>query len=170
MRSDHEALRGLVAEALAKPLPGWSGTILIRESEGSGILAVVAVSLGLDGAALLLREISGRQETRIAMFLVDLGLTCAEARVAIRIGRGESPSAAAKALGVSQDTVRSQLCATYQKLGFTRQSQVAVLVTRLEGCLPPLDRDVEPEATVDIAKFGVTSGGRMDLGVLSASI
>lgn len=153
-RCDHEALRAVISDALAEPQPGWSGTLFVGQEGGAATLGIVAVSLGLDGAVLLLHDLVRQREHGVAPFLIRLGLTSAEARVAVRIGRGESPSAAAQALGVTQDTVRSQIRAIFDTLGFKWQSQVAVLVTRLEACLPPLGDDVDPEAIANLLDSG----------------
>jgi DNA-binding CsgD family transcriptional regulator len=64
--------------------------------------------------------------------LVVLGLTPAEARIALTIGRGRSPRDAAETLGVSLNTVRSTLKTIFGKLAINRQSELARIVTRLE--------------------------------------
>ncbi len=67
-----------------------------------------------------------------ANLLLMLGLTPAEARVAVRIGRGLSPAEAATELGITQNTARFTLQTVFEKLGIRRQSQLAQVVTRLE--------------------------------------
>jgi len=67
-----------------------------------------------------------------ANLLLMLGLTPAEARVAVRIGRGLSPAEAATELGITQNTARYTLQTVFEKLGIRRQSQLAQVVTRLE--------------------------------------
>lgn len=60
------------------------------------------------------------------------GLTAAEARVAVRIGRGLSPKEIASELGSSWYTVRSQLRHVFEKTDKRTQSALARLVTLLE--------------------------------------
>ena len=67
------------------------------------------------------RDLSGR-----------FGLTPAEARVAVRVGRGLAPKVAAQELGTSWNTVRFQLRQIYAKTGTSGQSELARLVQRTE--------------------------------------
>ena len=58
-------------------------------------------------------------------------LTSAEARVAALIGSGLSPRQAAEKLGISEGTVRTTLKHVFTKVGVSRQSELAVLLTKL---------------------------------------
>ena len=58
-------------------------------------------------------------------------LAPAEARVATLIGSGLSPRQAAKNLGISEETVRTTLKRVFTKVGVSRQSELAVLLTKL---------------------------------------
>ena len=58
-------------------------------------------------------------------------LAPAEARVATLIGSGLSPRQAAKKLGISEGTVRTTLKHVFTKVGVSRQSELAVLLTKL---------------------------------------
>ena len=58
-------------------------------------------------------------------------LAPAEARVATLIGTGLSPRQAAKQLAISVGTVRTTLKHVFSKAGVTRQSELAILLTRL---------------------------------------
>jgi len=72
-------------------------------------------------------------ETRIEERLRTVhGLTAAEARVAVRIGRGASPKEVAAELGSSWYTVRSQLRQIFSKTERRSQSALTRLVTLLE--------------------------------------
>ncbi len=64
------------------------------------------------------------------------GLTSAEARVATLLGQGKSLRDIAEALGVSANTVKSQVASIHGKTGTTRQSQVVRLLMNL----PPSGR------------------------------
>jgi DNA-binding CsgD family transcriptional regulator len=63
---------------------------------------------------------------------IHFGLTPAEARVALRVGRGLAPKEAAMALGTSWNTVRFQLRCVYAKTRTNGKSELARLVQRLE--------------------------------------
>jgi PAS domain S-box-containing protein len=58
-------------------------------------------------------------------------LARAEARVAALIGSGLSPRQAAEQLGISEGTVRTTLKHVFEKTGVSRQSELAVLLTKL---------------------------------------
>ena len=60
-----------------------------------------------------------------------LGLTLAEARVASLIGSGLAPREAALKLGVTEETARTALKRVFEKVGVSRQSELAALMTRL---------------------------------------
>lgn len=60
-----------------------------------------------------------------------MGLTAAEARIAIAIGSGQSPAEAAETFHVSLGTVRVQLKSIFGKLGLHRQSDLVRLVSQL---------------------------------------
>lgn len=59
------------------------------------------------------------------------GLTAAEARVAVRIAEGQTPSQIVALTGLSITTVRTHLAAARQKLEVSRQAQIAALVLRM---------------------------------------
>lgn len=67
---------------------------------------------------------------RLTTALQALGLTPAQAKVALAVGGGQSPREAAEALGLSEATVRTTVKHLYAKLGIDRQSQLARLVAR----------------------------------------
>ena len=58
-------------------------------------------------------------------------LAPAEARVATLIGSGLSPRQTAKNLGISEETVRTTLKRVFAKVGVSRLSELAVLLTKL---------------------------------------
>lgn len=59
------------------------------------------------------------------------GLPSAEARVAGLIGSGLSPRQAAEKLGISEGNVRTALKHVFAKVGVSRQSELAILLTKL---------------------------------------
>ncbi|GJD73067.1 helix-turn-helix transcriptional regulator [Methylobacterium goesingense] len=102
----------------------------------SGLPLRGAEVLGVDqGLLLLIQSPFAAIIASIAPKLVQLGLTQAEAQVAMLVGRGHSPRDAARQIEVSEHTVRSQLKAVYAKLGIGRQSELAVIVARLDTLL-----------------------------------
>lgn len=65
-------------------------------------------------------------------FLRDvLGLTLGEARVAALVGYGMAPKAAAEKLGIAESTARTVLKRVFQKIGVSRQSELASLLSRV---------------------------------------
>lgn len=60
-----------------------------------------------------------------------LGLTRAEAAVAVIVGHGRSPADAARELGLGRETVRTHLKSLFAKLQVKRQSQLSMLISHL---------------------------------------
>ena len=58
-------------------------------------------------------------------------LAPAEARVAALIGSGLSPRRAAEQIGISEKNLRTTLQHVFAKIGVSRQSELAVLLTKL---------------------------------------
>lgn len=58
-------------------------------------------------------------------------LTLGEARLASLVGAGTAPGSAARRLGISEQTARTVLKRVFAKMGVTRQSEMASLMTRL---------------------------------------
>ncbi|WP_407178011.1 helix-turn-helix transcriptional regulator [Bradyrhizobium sp. STM 3562] len=60
-----------------------------------------------------------------------LGLTLGEARIAALVGAGLPPKEAAERLGIAEDTARNVLKRVFAKVGVSRQSELATLLTKL---------------------------------------
>jgi DNA-binding CsgD family transcriptional regulator len=60
-----------------------------------------------------------------------LGLTPSEARAAALVGRGLGPREAAEELGLTENSVRTTIKRVFSKLALSRQSELAVLVSRI---------------------------------------
>ncbi|KQP50993.1 hypothetical protein ASF34_19565 [Methylobacterium sp. Leaf106] len=58
-----------------------------------------------------------------------------QALVAMAIGRGSSPREAAELLAIREGTVRVHLEAIFGRLGLRRQSELAIIVARLDAIL-----------------------------------
>lgn len=93
--------------------------IQLFQSDGSGF--VILILADLSAAA----QPSPRALRRM------FGLTETEATLAIQIAHGDRPSKIARDRGVSVATVRSQLASVFSKTQTRRQSELAILVTRV---------------------------------------
>ena len=60
-----------------------------------------------------------------------LNVTTGEARVAALVGSGLAPREAAERLGISEETARTTLKRVFAKVGVSRQSELAALLSRL---------------------------------------
>lgn len=60
-----------------------------------------------------------------------LGVTLGEARIASLVATGIAPREAAEKLGISEETARTVLKRVFAKVGVSRQSELAALLTRL---------------------------------------
>ncbi|TCN30206.1 PAS domain-containing protein [Sinorhizobium americanum] len=60
-----------------------------------------------------------------------LGLTTAEARLALRLSAGETVECAAEQMKITQQTARNQLKSVFAKTGTHRQAELALLLARL---------------------------------------
>lgn len=60
-----------------------------------------------------------------------LGLTLGEARLAALVGAGKSPREAANGLGITEESARTVLKRVFSKVGVSRQSELAALLSRL---------------------------------------
>jgi DNA-binding CsgD family transcriptional regulator len=60
-----------------------------------------------------------------------LGLTLREARLASFVGIGLRPGQAAEKLGITEETARTALKRVFAKVGVSRQSELAVPLTKL---------------------------------------
>ena len=142
---DRDRFGRFLAEYLPGPGVPRQTSILLRRKGGGRPLFVEALPLpgreadpgwigdGANGLILLVRDLLAPSARAVEPLLEPLGLTAAEARVAALVGRGASPREAAATLAVGESTVRTQLKAIYAKLDVRRQSELAVLVTRLDS-------------------------------------
>ena len=126
---------------------------LLKSVAGEGQAAGDPFRLELPlGPAVLAQAFSidsvGSEQKAVLVFLTDparptdrdprsalelLGLTKAEARIAAAVGIGMPTRKAGEQLGLAESTVRSTLKQVYSKLGISRQSELAGIVTRLSS-------------------------------------
>jgi len=109
--------------------------IVIEREAGMPLLAqAMPIDIGVTGrptALVLLNDPASEPTGNAVPALQLLGLTPAEARIADLVGAGNSPREAAEQLGNTQGTVRTSLNRIYEKLGISRQSELARIVARL---------------------------------------
>ncbi len=116
-----------------RPLPLLVQAVPVRAPPDNA--AWEAVILG-PGALVLIHDPEAPPGPGAVDQLVLMGLTRGQARVADAVGAGMSVAEAALHLGLAESTVRVVLKAVYDKLNLSRQSQLAVLTTRLRSIQP----------------------------------
>lgn len=146
---DRECLARLLAGATAGcpdqlDRGGW--TRISRRSEKAALTVMVAPlperadlpSMRGDPAALILVSDPRRQRPVVLEQALRqaFGLTLAEARIAALIGLGMSPQDAARQLGITIGTARIQLKQVFSKLDVARQSELAVMISRIALLTP----------------------------------
>jgi DNA-binding CsgD family transcriptional regulator len=142
---ERDALQAALVNVLEGGPDALTGTprpILVRGSDTKQFLAayVLPVSLPSDpieqlyaqARALVLVTASKADDPPDPTVLRDLlGLTLGEARVAALVGTGLAPREAATKLGIAEETARTILKRVFTKVGVSRQSELATLMTRL---------------------------------------
>jgi DNA-binding CsgD family transcriptional regulator len=137
--ASNERLQNLVRSALVSmvvkddlPQPA-----LVARREGRPIVVQVLPAAGLAGALgettraiLLLTCLDARPELPESRLMLLFGLTPAEARLAARLGTGETLEEVAEALQVSLGTARNQLKAIFAKTETNRQAELIALLWR----------------------------------------
>ncbi|EAQ13272.1 regulatory protein, LuxR [Rhodobacterales bacterium HTCC2654] len=134
-RRDQQALDGavsaletshrLVSEPIAIERPEGALPILARALPVSSVLA------GEPAVLILFSDPSTGSSPEAAALLQVLGLTPAEARLAATMASGRSARESGELIGVSENTARSTLKTVYDKLGISKQSELAGIVARL---------------------------------------
>jgi len=135
-RDADEKLQWLIAHVAA----GLSTTVSVSLGQTDDF-KVTARALPLCGAVsdfhgaadvlLSIEVTTPRDKTLPEMLRARYGLTPAEIRLAMRIGRGETPRQAAEEEGLSIETVRSRLKVVFHKTATNRQTGLALLMQRL---------------------------------------
>jgi DNA-binding CsgD family transcriptional regulator len=118
-------LRGIGMPLAAQTGGGAHAYILPLQGSGARRISgspLVAVFLSTDKGRAL-------PEEPVLMTLFDL--TPAEARVMTRVGQGHSASAVKEALGVSPNTVKTQLSQIFRKTGCSTQAELVRLMGEL---------------------------------------
>lgn len=144
--AEQKDLDRLVASALPLSMSPPHGPVVLTRRSGRRSLFVQAIpvrwnaedrlqhlALGRGGVLLLLNDVDATPARSVAEKLVLLGLTKGEARLAELIGGGLPPREAAERLGITEGTARAVLKQVFMKLDIARQSELAVLVTKLQS-------------------------------------
>ncbi|EAQ13273.1 DNA-binding CsgD family transcriptional regulator [Maritimibacter alkaliphilus HTCC2654] len=115
----------LVSDIVALVRPDSTVPIVARA------LPVSRAMAGEPAFLVLFTEPDARVSEEADKVLQVLGLTPAEARLAAGIGAGRSVGDCADYLGVTNNTARSTLKVVYDKLGISKQTELAGIVARL---------------------------------------
>lgn len=81
---------------------------------------------------LLIRDAFSKTRKSIVPHLQEMGLTPAEAHVAMLVGRGFSPKKTSQILSVSENTIRTQLRVSFSKLNIKGQSELAYMIAQID--------------------------------------
>lgn len=143
-RADQQSIfDGLIGAALSAE-PGRTPAVsAIRRPNGGTPLLIRAIPVtaprleqhfGLapvNAVLILVIDPAERHDDSDIRPLLQLGLTKAQARLALMIGGGMPPKEAALRLGVSENTVRTTVKNLYDRLGLARQAELAQLVAHI---------------------------------------
>ena len=140
--SDRTNLSSAIDEAMNMAVPQPRPILLQRTKAERALIAYVlplpsvlksVVDQFLTQARMILLVIDPEQGAMPDPALVRdlLGITLGEARVAALIGSGLPPREAAEVLGITEETARTTLKRVFAKVGVSRQSELAALLTKL---------------------------------------
>jgi DNA-binding CsgD family transcriptional regulator len=134
-----QMLHALVARATGTSSQAFGGAMALMRPSGKRTLNALVARLGSDAswpdvpestrAALILISDTAPDALAAEDILISLyGLTPSEARIAGRLGRGDSLATVADSLGVLTSTARTHLHHAFAKTSTQRQSELARLV------------------------------------------
>ena len=106
--------------------------------EAFPVRGLMADAFGLFGCLLIVTDLGDTPVPSVEDVSRILELTPAEARLVVRLSKGDGVSEAAAALGISVHTARSQAKTVFSKTGTNRQAQLVALAQRIGG-LPKRD-------------------------------
>jgi DNA-binding CsgD family transcriptional regulator len=143
---DSIRLGQLIARATAAPAgagPESAGFLTLSRKKGPPLQLVVSPVRGFHtnethpARAIVFigdaaPKVGPTHETLSALF----GLTPAESRLAMLLADGHSASAITQMVGVSRNTLKSQLSSIFQKTGTSRQAQLVRVLLQLPAARP----------------------------------
>jgi DNA-binding CsgD family transcriptional regulator len=135
------ALERALRQGLTPEPKGIGVPLISSEGEPATAYVLPLSTVGLHGAAAkgFATIFIGHRSDRVPMIIEVLrsafGLTQSEARIAAMIAKGGSPAGISEALGVSINTVRTQLAGAFSKIGVASQAALAAVVNEL---MPPV--------------------------------
>lgn len=145
-KPQHDALSAAIRATLGDAGGVWRGPhrpILLDGEDAQQFLAAYVLPVGArasnaadmvlrNARALVVVVASGAAEPPDPAIVRDLlGLTLGEARVASLIGHGLPPREAANKLGIAEETARNALKRVFAKVGVSRQSELAAMLSNL---------------------------------------
>ena len=135
MKLIHDAMRTAEGDGFAS-----GGALSISRRQRPPLHVLISPVRGVDAEA--------RHPIRALLFISDptarirpagqtladlFGLTPAECRLALLLADGRAPTEITDILGVSRNTLKSQLASIYQKTGTSRQAQLVRLLLQLRA-------------------------------------
>lgn len=138
-RAVHGVVTTEAVEMIALTRPGETLPLLVQVLPLRAEVGRLPLSSLLDDVprVLVLATVEpGAVERDDTRGLMLLGLTPAEARVALAVGQGSTPEEAAERLGVALSTARHHIKRCYEKLGIRRQADLVRIVSGFPRFLP----------------------------------
>ncbi len=139
--STQAQIEQLIAAAIKSPdmeILGHVHPVVVQRPDATPLLLDVLPISGLRAdvflharALITITDIGKTAEPSIERLRKALGLTAGEARLAKLIGMGMSPAEVATVLGLTRETCRTVLKRIFVKAGVSRQSQLAIVVSRI---------------------------------------
>ncbi|WAJ29657.1 helix-turn-helix transcriptional regulator [Antarcticirhabdus aurantiaca] len=118
-------------DILALPRPGSALPLLLRGVALSASIADRRLGAGHRSVLLTILRPDLPGYPDLEPVLAALGLTPAQARVALAVGAGHRLAEAAELFRISEETARTLVKQAYARLGINRQSQLAGLIAKV---------------------------------------
>jgi DNA-binding CsgD family transcriptional regulator/PAS domain-containing protein len=144
---------GPVAEPILMPPCPNHGPVLLQmiPLRSSSAFQLLQPLRERHGVIVLIADLRSTRKVDMDGRLVQLGLTTNEASVARDVGSGASPRDVADQKQISEGTVRFVLKSIYRKLGISKQSELAVLITKLAASLAEVEDRRAPSRTDEVS-------------------
>lgn len=120
-----------------------AGLLTISRRNGSPLQLVVSPVRGFEAyqthpvcAVVFVSDTAPRVRLTHDTLMALFGLTPAECRLAMLLAKGHHPTTIAQMVGVSRNTLKSQLSSIFRKTGTSRQAQLVRLLLQLPTTSP----------------------------------